>query len=287
MEFLIVSGMSGAGKSRAVAIFEDLGYYCVDNMPAQLIPRFAEMCIAAKGRFERAVLVVDTRSGVDFNGLFAALEELSGLDCTYQILFFEASVETIISRQREARRKHPMQQDGVSMYHAVEREIAALADVRARADYIINTTNFSTQGLRQHILDLFVQHEERDRSMSVSVMSFGFKYGVPPEVDVMFDVRFLPNPFYIAALRPKTGLEKDVRNYVMENPNTAEFLERLYPLIDYLIPQYIEEGKTSVVFGIGCTGGKHRSVVLTEELNRHISGNGYNSTSIHRDINRE
>lgn len=287
MEFLIVSGMSGAGKSRAVAVFEDLGYYCVDNMPTQLIPRFAEMCIAAKGRFERAVLVVDTRSGADFNGLFTALEELSGLDCTYRILFFEASVETIVSRQREARRKHPMQQDGVSMCHVVEKEIEALAGVRARADYIINTTNLSTQGLRQHILDLFVQHDERDRSMSVSIMSFGFKYGVPPEVDVMFDVRFLPNPFYLPALRVKTGLEKDVRNYVMENPNTAEFLERLYPLIDYLIPQYIEEGKTSVVFGIGCTGGKHRSVVLTEELNQHIAANGYHTTTIHRDINRE
>lgn len=287
MEFLIVSGMSGAGKSRAVAVFEDLGYYCVDNMPAPLIPRFAEMCIAAKGRFERAVLVVDTRGGVDFNGLFAALEELSDLDCTCKILYFEASVETIISRQRETRRKHPMQQDGMSMNQAIHKEIEILAGVRAKADYIINTTSLSTAGLRQHIIDLFVQTDERDRSMSISVMSFGFKYGAPPEVDVMFDVRFLPNPFYLLDLRPKTGLEEDVYNYVMQNPNTGEFLERLFPLVDYLIPQYIEEGKTSVVFGIGCTGGKHRSVVLAEHLNRHIQENGYHSTTIHRDIGRE
>ena len=146
MEFLIVSGMSGAGKSRAVAVFEDLGYYCVDNMPAELIPRFAEMCVAAKGRVERAVLVVDTRGGVDFNRLFSALEELSDLDCTYKILFFEASTETIISRQRETRRKHPMQKEGMSMNRAVQQEIEILSGVRARADYIINTTSMSTAG---------------------------------------------------------------------------------------------------------------------------------------------
>lgn len=287
MEFLIVSGMSGAGKSRAVAVFEDLGYYCVDNMPPQLIPRFAEMCVAAEGRFEKAVLVVDTRNGTDFDELFSALEQLRGLNCTYRILYFEASAETVISRQRETRRKHPMQQDGMSMLEAIELEVGVLAGVRARADFIINTTTMSTAGLRQHLIDLFVQGKERDRSMSIHVMSFGFKYGVPPEVDVMFDVRFLPNPFYIMDLRMKTGLESEVESYVLENPNTAEFLERLFPLVDYLIPQYIEEGKTSVVFGIGCTGGKHRSVVLTEQLNRHIAERGYHSTTVHRDIGRE
>ena len=287
MEFLIVSGMSGAGKSRAVAVFEDLGYYCVDNMPAELIPRFAEMCVAAKGRFERAVLVVDTRGGVDFNRLFSALEELSDLDCAYKILFFEASAETIISRQRETRRKHPLLKDGVSMQQAVQQEIGILSGVRARADYIINTTSMSTAGLRQHLIDLFVQTEERDRSMAIHVMSFGFKYGAPPEADVMFDVRFLPNPFYLLDLRPKTGLEEPVRDYVLNNEDTQEFLGHLYSMIDYLIPQYIEEGKTTLVIGIGCTGGKHRSVVLSEELNAHINENGFRSTTLHRDIGRE
>jgi len=287
MEFLIVSGLSGAGKSRAVAVFEDLDYYCVDNMPAELIPKFAEMCIAAKGRFERAVLVVDTRGGVDFNRLFSALEELNGLDCTYRILFFEASAETIISRQRETRRKHPMQKDGMSMQQAIQQEIGILSGVRARADYIINTTSMSTAGLRQHLIDLFVQHEERDRSMAINVMSFGFKYGAPPEADVMFDVRFLPNPFYLLELRPKTGLETPVREYVLQNEDTQEFLGHLYSMIDYLVPQYIEEGKTTLVIGIGCTGGKHRSVVLSEELSRHINENGFRSTTLHRDIGRE
>ncbi|MBQ3055052.1 MAG: RNase adapter RapZ [Oscillospiraceae bacterium] len=287
MEFLIVSGMSGAGKSRAVAVFEDLGYYCVDNMPAELIPMFAEMCIAAKGRFERAVLVVDTRGGVDFNRLFSALEELKGLDCTHRILFFEASAETIISRQRETRRKHPLQKEGMSMQQAIQQEIGILSGVRARADYIINTTSMSTSGLRQHLLDLFVGMEEHDRSMAISVMSFGFKYGAPPEADVMFDVRFLPNPFYLLELRPKTGLEPEVREYVLQNEDTQEFLGHLYSMIDYLVPQYIEEGKTTLVIGIGCTGGKHRSVVLSEELCRHINENGFRSTTLHRDIGRE
>ena len=180
-----------------------------------------------------------------------------------------------------------MQQVGMSMQEAVELEMSALAGVRARADFIINTTSLSTAGLRQQLIDLFVQSTERDRSMSIHVMSFGFKYGVPPEVDVMFDVRFLPNPFYIMDLRMKTGLQKEVEDYVMENPNTTEFLERLFPLVDYLVPQYIEEGKTSVVFGIGCTGGKHRSVVLAEQLSSHIAERGYHSTTLHRDIGRE
>ena len=285
MEFLIVSGMSGAGKSRAAAVFEDLGYYCVDNMPAALIPKFAEMCIAAKGRYSRVVLVTDVR-GADFDTLFDALGQLRSLGCEYKILFFEASTETIISRQKENRRKHPLQTEGMSMQEAVELEHAQLAGVRARADYIINTTKLTTAELRQHLISLFPESGMRDRSICVNVMSFGFKYGVPPEADFMVDVRFLPNPFYLPELRPHTGLAEEVRDYVMSNPRTQDFLEHLYELLDFLIPQYVEEGKTTLVIAIGCTGGKHRSVALAEAVNTHICELKYRSISLHRDIKR-
>ena len=287
MDFLIISGLSGAGKSRGAEIFEDIGFYCVDNMPAELIPKFAEMCIATKGRYEHVALVTDIRGGANFDNLFEALESLGELGCNYKILFFEASKDTIIRRYKETRRRYPLAEEGMSVERVIEQEHMMLEGVRARADYIIDTTNISTSKLRERILNMFLENGVMNRSIAINIMSFGFKYGVPPESDLVFDVRFLPNPYYITELRSMTGLNEKVRDYVMGFQQTKDFLKQLYSMMDFLIPQYIEEGKTSLVISIGCTGGKHRSVALAEQLNKHVSENGYNSQCLHRDSARD
>ncbi len=287
MEFVIISGMSGAGKSRAAAILEDIGYYCVDNMPAELIPKFAEMCIATKGRYEHVVLVTDVRGGADFHALFEALDCLKSLDCQYRILYFEASTETLIRRYKETRRRHPLAVDGISTREVIEREHNMLEAIRARADYIIDTTNLSTAKLRERMLALCSDSSDPDKSINITVMSFGFKYGIPAESDLVFDVRFLPNPYYLTELRSMTGCDAPVRDYVLSWPQTHEFLRHLFGLCDFLIPQYVEEGKTSLVIAIGCTGGKHRSVALTEVLSEHIGADGYRVCAVHRDAGRE
>ena len=287
MEFIILSGMSGAGKSCGAAVLEDLGYYCVDNMPSALIPKFAEMCIATKGRYEKVVLVTDVRSGADFNSLFDALDCLKSLDCNYRILYFEASTDTIIRRYKETRRRHPLAEEGASTKDTIELEYKMLEGIRARADFIVDTTNLATAKLRERLIELFTDEADLDKSINITVMSFGFKYGIPVESDLVFDVRFLPNPYYIQELKPLTGRDAPVRDYVMSRPQTSEFLKHLYNLCDFLVPQYIEEGKTSLVISIGCTGGKHRSVALCEVLTEHISGAGYVATAMHRDCGRE
>ena len=287
MEFIILSGMSGAGKSCGAAILEDLGYYCVDNMPSALIPKFAEMCIATKGRYEKVVLVTDVRSGADFNSLFDALDCLKNLDCNYRILYFEASTDTIIRRYKETRRRHPLAEEGSSTKDTIELEYKMLEGIRARADFIVDTTNLATAKLRERLIELFAGEAALDKSINITVMSFGFKYGIPVESDLVFDVRFLPNPYYIQELKPLTGRDAPVREYVMSRPQTDEFLKHLYNLCDFLVPQYIEEGKTSLVISIGCTGGKHRSVALCEVLTEHISGAGYVANAMHRDCGRE
>ncbi len=287
MDFLIISGLSGAGKSRGVEFFEDIGYYCVDNMPAELIPKFAEMCIATKGRYEHVALVTDIRGGANFEKLFEALESLRDLGCEYKILFFEASTDTIIHRYKETRRRHPLAVEGMSVEQIVEQEHKILEGVRARADYIIDTTNIHASKLRERLLDLFATDGGKDQSITINIMSFGFKYGIPPESDLVFDVRFLPNPYYILELRNQTGMDKPVKEYVMQWQQTGDFLKHLYGMIDFLIPQYIEEGKTSLVISIGCTGGKHRSVALAEELKKHVAENGYAVQGMHRDYKRD
>lgn len=287
MEFIILSGMSGAGKSSGAAILEDLGYYCVDNMPAALIPKFAEMCIATKGRYEKVVLVTDVRSGDEFNTLFEALDCLKDLDCTYRILYFEASTETIIRRYKETRRRHPLTGEGISTKEAIEREHKMLEEVRVRADFIVDTTNLGSAKLRERVFELFAESGALDKSFNITVMSYGFKYGIPVESDLVFDVRFLPNPYYIPELRVQTGKDKPVYDYVMSFDQTHEFLKHLYSICDFLVPHYIEEGKTSLVVSIGCTGGKHRSVAISETLARHLQEAGYSATAMHRDAGRE
>ena len=286
MDFFIISGMSGVGKSRAASVLEDMGFYCVDNMPPELIPTFAEMCIAANSRFSHVALVTDIRAGLDFSALFKALDSIKTLDCNYKILYFEASTDVIIKRYKETRRRHPLFVEGTPIEKIIETENEMLSGVRARADYIIDTSTLTSPALRDRLIQFFEDNSLREQSMIINVTSFGFKYGVPADADLVFDVRFLPNPYYDISLRPKTGLDKDVYNYVMKWQQTTDFISHLHNLIDFLLPQYIEEGKTSLNIAIGCTGGKHRSVALTEELGNHISEQGYRTVKMHRDSKR-
>ncbi|MEG2454887.1 MAG: RNase adapter RapZ [Oscillospiraceae bacterium] len=284
MEFIIVSGLSGAGKSRVASFMEDMGFYCVDNLPAPLIPRLAELCMAS-AKYERVALVTDIRGGQTFDGLFEALDALKAMDCAYKILFVEANAETIIKRYKETRRSHPLAQNGRSLTQSVEQEQLALAPVRARAEYIIDTTVLTTAKLRGEVFRLFGRDGERP-SMSVSVISFGFKYGIPMEADLVFDVRCLPNPFYLADLRPQTGLDEGVRTFLMGYQQTRDLLSHLEDLLNFLLPLYVEEGKAALVIGVGCTGGQHRSVAITRSLSEFIRQKGYNASENHRDMTR-
>ena len=285
MEILIISGLSGAGKSRAAAILEDLDFYCVDNMPVALMPRFAEFCLATKGRYERVALVTDVRERNSFDELFQALDEMQRLGCDYKILFVEATVEVIVKRYKETRRRHPLASDGIHLREAVNKEIDMLKGLRERANYIIDTSILTLGQLQRKLCSLFMS-EQINKSMFVNVMSFGFKYGIPIDADIVFDVRFLPNPYYVDNLQQKTGLDQEVADYVFQYEQSKEFMQKLEEIIEFLLPNYIEEGKPSLVICIGCTGGHHRSVAIAQSLYEFISRKGYPTDVIHRDVNK-
>lgn len=285
MEFIVISGLSGAGKSQAASFMEDIGYFVVDNMPAALIPRFAELCMASPAQYDRVVIVCDVRGGQTFEGLFAALSELDRMGCAHKILYMEASPETVIKRYKETRRRHPLAKGNRSLDEAVRQERTILAPVRAQAEYIIDTTALSTTKLRGEILRVFGDGGAQ-QAMNVSVISFGFKYGIPIEADLVFDVRFLPNPFYIAELRHQTGLDAPVYDFVFGYQQTKDFMTYLERLIGFLLPQYVEEGKTGLVIAIGCTGGQHRSVAVAKALADFIRQKGYEASENHRDMTR-
>lgn len=286
MKFIIVSGLSGAGKSTVMSILEDSGFFCVDNLPPVLIPKFAEVCLAGAGAYERVAMVCDIRGGHTFDGLFEALDTLTGMKFEYEILFVEADNETIIKRYKETRRAHPLMDEEQSLVDAVEKERAMMAPVRERAAYIIKTNTMSTKKLRSEVLSLLAPERENRRDMSISVTSFGFKYGIPMEADLVFDVRFLPNPFYVDELRSKTGLDAPVRDYIFNHREAVEFMDRLRDMIAFLLPQYVEEGKSALVIAIGCTGGHHRSVAVTRALAGAIGEMGYQVSENHRDMTR-
>ena len=285
MEFVIISGLSGAGKSKAASFMEDMGFYVVDNMPAALIPKFAELCMASPGKYERVALVTDIRGGQTFDGLFDALDALHSMGCQYKILFVEATTETIIKRYKETRRIHPLLRPGETLAEAVSQERKDMEPVRRRAEYIIDTSALSTSKLRGEVRRLFGK-DSPVPVMGVNVISFGFKYGIPIEADLVFDVRFLPNPYYIAELRHQTGLDKPVYDFVFGYQETRDFMNHLENLIGFLLPKYVEEGKTMLVIGIGCTGGQHRSVAITRALADFIRQKGYQATDNHRDMTR-
>ena len=285
MEILIISGLSGGGKSKAASFLEDMGFYIVDNMPAAMILKFAEFCASGNGRYDRVALVYDVRTANNFDELFGVLDQLKRMDGVCHMLFLEASPETIIKRYKETRRRHPLADRVDTVAEAVQMEVDMMAPVRQRADYVINTTHTSTAQLRSELLRLFDGKDEKG-GLAVMVTSFGFKYGLPMEADLVFDVRFMPNPFYIDELRRKTGLDAPVAEYVFGFPQTGDFMKRLLDMLDFTLPLYAEEGKTNLVIGIGCTGGHHRSVAVTHALAEHIRSQGYAVTEAHRDISR-
>ena len=288
MDFVIISGLSGAGKSRVASFMEDMGFFCVDNLPVPLIPKFAEMGMGASGsgEYDRVALVTDVRAGGNFDALFQALDELTAMKCPYQILFMDAADDAIIKRYKESRRSHPLEDTERSLEEAITQERELLSALRSRADHIIDTSDLPTAKLRDELHRLFRHGEETKQNLRVSVTSFGFKHGLPRSADLVFDVRFLPNPHYVSELRPLTGLEEAVRSYVFRDGQAEEFLIRLKDMLDYLLPRYAQEGKTALVVAIGCTGGHHRSVAVTHEVAEHIRRQGYAVSEDHRDIAR-
>ena len=285
MKFLIISGMSGAGKTRTADMLEDMDYYCVDNMPAALLPKLAEFCMGMGGRYEKVALVTDIRDKDGVDAIFASLDKLWSLGCDYEILFVEADLSAIVNRYKESRRPHPLQAEAGSLEAAVLLESQRLERLRMNADFVINTSKLTLGQLQSEICKRFMAEGER-RTLDVNVMSFGFKYGLPIEADMVLDVRFLPNPYYVASLRDKTGLDTDVYDYVFQHDAAKELLEHLKQLIAFLLPQYVEEGKHSFTIAVGCTGGRHRSVAVARALTELLRTMGQEAECIHRDMDK-
>ena len=286
MEILIISGLSGGGKSKAASFLEDMGFYIVDNMPAAMILKFAEFCAGGGGRYDRVALVYDVRTATSFTELFDVLDQLKTMECECRLLFLEASPEVVIQRYKETRRRHPLLGRTDSLEEAVRQERVLMEPLKARADVVIDTSHTSTAQLRARLLHEFGSETEQG-SMAVQVVSFGFKYGLPMEADLVFDVRFMPNPFYIEELRPRTGLERAVAGYVFSFQQTKEYLVKLQDLLAFSLPLYAEEGKTALVIAVGCTGGRHRSVAVTHALAEFLRSHcGCPVAETHRDIAR-
>ena len=285
MKFLIISGMSGAGKTRAADVLEDMDYYCVDNMPAALLPKLAEFCMGMGGRYEKVALVTDIRDKEGVDAIFSALDQLRELGCDYEILFMEADLPTIVKRYKESRRPHPLQAEAGSLEAAVNLESRRLDRLRTNADFVINTSNLTLGMLQAEIYKRFMG-SETERTLDVTVMSFGFKYGIPIEADMVLDARFLPNPYYVEALREKTGLDSEVRDYIFQHSTSQEFLQHLNRLLAFLLPQYVEEGKSGLTIAVGCTGGRHRSVAVAAALAETIRTLGHSAELVNRDMEK-
>lgn len=282
MQFVIVTGLSGSGKSLAVNALEDIGFYCIDNMPPQLISKFAEISTQSDVKIDRVAIVADIRGGELFLSIADTIHELKEQGLDVKILFIDASDEVIIKRYKETRRKHPHSQEG-RVIDGINFERELLSSVRKKSDYIIDTTGLKSNQLREQIIGIF-ETRKKYENINVTILSFGFKRGIPLDSDLMLDVRFLPNPFYEENLKEHTGLDEDVREYVMRWDATKEFIRHLHDLVEFLLPQYIEEGKPQLVISIGCTGGKHRSVAIAEELGEFLRSKNYYAAVSHRDI---
>lgn len=280
-----MTGLSGAGKSRTVDALEDIGFFCVDNLPPKLISRFAEMSIQSQATLSKVAVVTDMRGGEMFNDFIAELDSLKSLALNCKVLFLDCNDTELMRRYKETRRKHPLvDQANMSIEVAVTTERKLLTLARERADYIIDTSSLSAIQLKERISNIFL--DNLSNSMLISCTSFGFKYGAPSEADLVFDVRCLPNPFYVDDLKKKTGLDAEVREYVLSWPQAVELLERLKGLIDFLIPLYLSEGKSQLTIAMGCTGGKHRSVTFAEKLYTHLIESGKKAAVHHRDISK-
>jgi UPF0042 nucleotide-binding protein len=279
---VIITGMSGAGKTQVIRAMEDLGYFCVDNLPPMLIPKFADLCAQSAGKVTRIALVVDIRGGEFFDALIHVLEDMEKQGYMYEVLFLEASDETLIRRYKETRRRHPMSPHG-RISEGIIRERDRLEHIRGRATHIIDTSDLSTNQLREKIVTLFASERE-DTRINITVVSFGFKYGIPLDADMVFDVRFLPNPFYVESLRRKSGETPEVSEYIWKWPVTQQFMEKLSGLVDFLVPNYIKEGKSQLIIAIGCTGGMHRSVFVANKILEGLKIKGFKVNVEHRDI---
>ncbi|MCK9478393.1 MAG: RNase adapter RapZ [Firmicutes bacterium] len=282
MRFIIITGMSGAGKSQAVNALEDIGYYCIDNMPPAFISNFAEICCNSFTKFNKVAIVCDIRGGEMFEHLDESLLELGKKGYQYDLLFLDANDSTLIKRYKETRRKHPLSNSD-RLPEAIAKEREVLKGLKSKATHIIDTSHSTSRQFKDRLTELFGDTSE-NKSIVINILSFGFKYGIPIDSDLIFDVRFLPNPFYISELKNKSGLDAEVSDYVMKFPQSIEFQEKLYDMVDFLIPHYIEEGKSQIVISIGCTGGKHRSVTFTHQLTEHLKDKGCRVFEVHRDL---
>ena len=281
MEFLLISGMSGAGKSQAMKVMEDMNYYCMDNLPPALLPNFVELCYESRRDIDKVAVVVDIRSGEFFDHLFKGLEELKIRGITYKILFLDAADNVLIKRYKELRRPHPLNPEG-SISQGIKEERDMLNEVKKRADYIIDTSNLTLGMLKEEMSNILLKGK-KSRNISISVISFGFKHGTLLDGDLIFDVRFIPNPFYIPELREFTGKDQNVKDYVFSWPETNIFISKTIDMLEFLIPHYTREGKTQLILGIGCTGGVHRSVAITNKIAEILISNGHRVAVNHRD----
>lgn len=282
--FVIITGLSGAGRSTALKNFEDLGYFCVDNLPTTLIPKFAEICLQLKDKIKKVALGIDIREGDFLDDLFSSLEELGKMGFSHQILFLEASNSILVRRYSETRRKHPLDTEGRSMLEVIIKERKRLMGIKERTDKIIDTTTLTPQEFKQVIFSSFREGPELD-TMNVSLVSFGYKYGIPVDADLVIDTRFLPNPHYIERLRPLTGNDPEVSRFVLKSAVTQKFLRKYSGLLKFLIPYYIKEGKSYLTIAVGCTGGRHRSVIIVNKLKKFLDKK-YPVKTQYRDIEK-
>ena len=283
MRFVVVTGMSGGGKSTALRMLEDAGFYCVDNLPVPLIEKFVELIAMPGSEVTKVALGLDVRADKPFGDAQKILEKLRENGYNFEILFMEAGDKVLLKRYKETRRMHPLSQDG-RVEDGIRKERAILDDIKGKSDYVIDTSNLLTRELKEEIDRIFVQNEEYN-SLMITILSFGFKHGIPADADLVFDVRFLPNPFYIEELKYKTGNDREVQDYVMSFAEAEIFVDKLTDMIEFLIPNYVKEGKYQLVIGIGCTGGKHRSVTLANKLYGRLKNKGnYGLKIAHRDV---
>lgn len=287
MRFVIVTGMSGAGKSTALRVLEDAGYFCADNLPIALISKFSDLIFQKNREITKAALGIDVRSGQSLDGLKEILEEMTAKNYDYEIVFLDASDDVLVKRFKETRRSHPLAL-GDRIDKGIQSERKRLGFLKGQADYILDTSQLLTRELKAELEKIFIKNEGF-QSLFITILSFGFKHGIPGDSDLVFDVRFLPNPYYVEELKPKTGNEKEVQDYVMGFEPAHVFLDKLEDMLGFLIPNYIQEGKNQLVISIGCTGGKHRSVTLANEIyNRlKVEGSGYGLKIEHRDIEKD
>lgn len=285
MRFVIVTGMSGAGKSTTLKTLEDIGYFCVDNLPIQLIMRFAEIAYAKDNDINNVAIGVDIRSGVYLEQLSECLQQLKESQYDYEILFLDSNDDVLIKRYKETRRNHPLARNG-RIEDGIKMERSRIAFLRKEADYIIDTTSLLTRELKAELDKIFIENAEYSNFI-INVVSFGFKYGIPRDADLVFDVRFLPNPYYDLELRPLTGNDEAIQNFVMQFDEAKEFMNKIADLLEFLIPKYIKEGKNGLVVAIGCTGGKHRSVTLANGIYKELETLPYSVRIVHRDIEKD